>query len=81
MELVQINVECHAAYRADEYPKCFYWNEKRFEIKEISDRWYHHDLNPEWPVANYFKVNTTCNKLCLIKHEIEADKWYLVKVW
>jgi hypothetical protein len=73
-----IEVECHSGYKADEYPKCFYWYEKKYEIKEILDRWYQGDLNPEFPPANYFKLLTTNDKQFIIKHEIESDKWYLV---
>ena len=73
-----IEVECHSGYKADEYPKCFYWYDKKYEIKEISDRWYQGDLNPEFPPANYYKVLTTCDKQFIIKHEIESDRWYLV---
>jgi hypothetical protein len=73
-----IEVECHSGYKANEYPKCFYWYEKKYEIKEILDRWYQGNLNPEFPPANYFKVLTTRDKQFIIKQETESDKWYLV---
>ena len=41
---IPIEVECHSGYKADEYPKCFYRDDEKFEIKEISDRWYQGDL-------------------------------------
>ena len=41
---IPIEVECHSGYKADEYPKCFYLDDEKFEIKEISDRWYQGDL-------------------------------------
>lgn len=78
MNLIPIKVECHSGYKADEYPKCFYWKDEKFEIKEISDRWYQGDLNPESPVANYFKVNTIHDRQYVIKHEVESDRWYLI---
>lgn len=77
-DLIPIKVECYAGYKADEYPKCFYWNDIRFEIKEILDRWYQGEDNPEWPVANYFKINSANEEQYIIKHEIDCDKWYLI---
>jgi hypothetical protein len=77
IKLIPIEVECHAGYKADEYPKCFIRNNDRFEIHQITDRWYQGDNNPEYPVSNYFKVNTTCRKQYIIKHDLESDKWYL----
>lgn len=78
MEPIPIKVECHSGYKADEYPKCFYWKDEKFEIKEISDHWYQGDRNPESPVANYFKINTMHNRQYIIKHEVERDNWYLI---
>jgi hypothetical protein len=54
IELIPIEVECHSGYKADEYPKCFYWNNSRFEIKKVTDRWYQGEINPEWPASDYF---------------------------
>ena len=80
MELIPIVVESYAGYKADEYPVSFYWNDKKFEIKEIIDRWYERDLTADWLDINYFKVRTTTDMQCIIKHEIEIDQWYLVKI-
>ena len=74
---VPIKVECHAGYKADEYPMCFYWNEEKFEIKEILDRWYQGDRDPAWPVSNYFKVETAGGGTFIIKHDLENDEWFL----
>ena len=78
MDTVPIEVESYSGYKADEYPKCFYWENKKFEIKEILDRWYQGSLNPRWMVANYFKVLTNCGRQFILKHETEIDEWYLV---
>jgi len=77
-DLIPIKVECHSGYKADEYPTGFYWDKVHFDIEEITDRWYQGDRNPDWPVADYFKVVTTKNQHFLLKHEVKADKWYLV---
>jgi hypothetical protein len=77
MAEIPIEVECYAGYKADEYPKCFHWNNDRYEIVEIVDRWYQGELDPEWPVSDYFRVITDRDGPFIIKHEIVADEWYL----
>ncbi|MBK7710728.1 MAG: cytoplasmic protein [Bacteroidales bacterium] len=74
---VNIKVEGYSGFRAGEYPKYFFWDNNRFEILEITDRWYQGANNPETPVANYFKVDTTCGLQFILKHIIEIDEWYL----
>ena len=78
-KLIEVKVECYSGYKADEYPICFYRYDQRFEIHEIIDRWYQGDSNPEWPVSNYFKVDTACGERFLLKHDLETDKWYICK--
>ena len=76
-DLIQIKVECHSGYKADEYPVRFCYENLHFEIEEIVDRWYQGDLNPEFPATNYFKVQTTDKKNFILKHEINRDRWFL----
>ena len=78
MKQILIKAEQHSDYKANEYPKCFYWKEERLEIKEIIDRWYQGNNDPERPATNYFKVITVFEKKYILKHDIENDKWYLV---
>lgn len=78
INMVPIKVECHSGYKADEYPKCFYWNDYRFDILEIVDRWYQSDPGPGWPVSNYYKVETAGGGPYIIKHDLEMDAWYLL---
>ena len=78
MKLIPIEVECHSSYKADKYPKYFSWNNERFEILQVTDRWYQGETNPEYPVSNYFKVETTSG-VYIIKHDLESDRWYLCK--
>jgi len=47
IDLIPIKVECYSGYKADETPRCFYWNNNVFEIKKILDRWYQGNLDPE----------------------------------
>ncbi len=74
---VNIKVECYSGFKADEYPKYFQLENNRFEICEITDRWHQGVHNPEFPISNYFKVETTIGQQFIIKHELESDEWYL----
>lgn len=78
MKLIPIKVECHSGHKADEYPVCFYWGNLKFEIKEISDRWFQAKAAPDSPVADYFKVRTESKSIYIIKHELKTDQWFLV---
>lgn len=77
MKFIPISVNCYSGYKADEYPKTFTFENIKYEIKEIIDRWYQGDLNPEYPVTNYFRVETTCGKIFILKHDLEGDGWYM----
>jgi hypothetical protein len=66
MKLIPIEVECHSGYKADEYPKYFSRNNERFEISQVTDRWYQGETNQEFPVSNYFKVETTLGEQYII---------------
>ena len=74
---INIKVDCYSGFKADEYPKYFHWDSNKFEIYEITDRWYQGANNPEYPVSNYFRVQTTCGQQFIIKHDIADDEWYL----
>lgn len=78
MNLIQIKVECHSGYKSEEYPICFYLRNIKFEIVEVSDRWYQAEPSPEIPVADFFKVRITGNLEYIIKHELKSGRWYLV---
>jgi len=76
-DLFQVHIICHSGYKADEYPKTFYWDSIRFEIEEILDRWYQGDQHPEIPQADYYKVRTSDQKIYILRHELKSDTWYL----
>ncbi|MGA1825262.1 MAG: cytoplasmic protein [bacterium] len=77
MNFIPIKVECYSGYKADEYPKFFYWNNNKFEIIEVLDRWYQANCDAQWSVATYFKVYSSCGKEYIIKHDLESDEWFL----
>ena len=81
MQLEQIQVECYAGHKADETPRRFYVGGLWVEVLEVVDRWYQGAGNPEWPVAAYFKVLGKDLHEYLLKHDQEADTWYLAQKW
>lgn len=76
-DLIPVKVISHAGYKADEYPRCFYLDQIRFDIVEILDRWYQGDLNPDFPPAGYFKVKTTDDKVYILKNDCNSGNWFL----
>ena len=76
-----IEVRSYSGFKANEHPLSFVWSGKSYEIEEITDRWYQSDPTVYWLVINYFKVKTTAGMECLIKHDIEIDQWFLVKIF
>ncbi len=81
MKLVSIQVECYAGYKADETPRRFLWEGQWLEVAEVLDRWYQAAGNPEWPIADYFKVLAADGHEYLLKHDREADDWHLARKW
>lgn len=81
MKLVPIRVGCYAGAKADETPRRFTLDERTVEVGEVLDRWYQVDSKPEWPRADYFKVLAADEREYLLKHDLEADEWFLGKSW
>ncbi len=81
MRLTPIRVEAHAGYKADEMPRRFLWEGRWLEVGEIVDRWYQGAGNPEWPIADYFKVVADDLHEYLLKHDRESDEWHLARRW
>ena len=73
-----IEVQCHAGHKADESPRRFRPHDRWIEIEQITDRWYQGSGNPEWPIADYFKVADLTGRTYLLRHDREVDMWYLV---
>ncbi|MFW6352577.1 MAG: cytoplasmic protein [Bacteroidota bacterium] len=74
---IPVRVECYAGHKADQEPVRFKLFDMNFEISEIIDRWYQADSSPEFPAAQYFKVQTRDGKQYMLKHVSENDLWYL----
>ncbi len=81
MLLVPIQVECYSGYKADETPRRFCFEGEWVEIVDVVDRWYQGAGDPEWPIADYFKVADGEERFYLIKHDRESDAWYFCPKW
>ncbi len=81
MRLHPIEVECYAGAKADETPRRFTREGQSIEVREVLDRWHQVESKPEWPRADYFKVSAADQRQYLLKHDLEADEWFLGKQW
>lgn len=81
MWLKPIKVECYAGHKADETPRKIFLNDEWLDVIEVIDRWHQTKPDPEWPLADYFKVVCSNNLICLIKHDLESDEWFFIKSW
>ncbi len=81
MRLIPVQVQVYAGYKADETPRRFRWGDQWIEIADVLDRWYQGAGNPEWPIADYFKVAGHDGRQYLLKHDRESGEWYLSRRW
>ena len=81
MRLTSIEVECYAGSRADETPRRFTLAGQTLEVGDVLDHWYQVESKPEWPRADYFKVRAVNEREYLLKHDLEADEWFLGQRW
>jgi len=80
MKLTPIRVECYAGAKPDETPRRLTWEGRTIEV-EVLDRWYQVESKPEWPRADYFKVQAANEREYLLKHDLESDEWFLGRQW
>jgi len=69
---MRITVQTYAGYRGDERPVSFSWEGRTFRIIEIIDRWYD-------PDHNSYKVLADDGTTYLLRHDMNADSWEMVK--
>ena len=77
MTLIPIQVECYSGSKTDETTRRFTWESRVIEVQEVADRWYQVESLPEWPRADYFKVQSEDGSQYLLKHDLESNEWYL----
>jgi hypothetical protein len=78
VKTIPIRVECYAGYKADESPRFLFWEGRRFEVREILDRWYEGGNYPTIPSADYFKVSLREGGEVIIRLDRGGHSWYLV---
>jgi len=81
MWLIPISARCYSGHKADETPRAICISDKWLDVIEVIDRWHQTKPDPEWPIADYFKVLCNDNRIYLIKHDIESDEWFSIKSW
>jgi hypothetical protein len=70
-----IDVECYSGHRANERPVAFTLRDRRYEIREIVDRWYEGGVEPARPELHYFKIRTEEGQLFLLRYDVRLDAW------
>jgi hypothetical protein len=73
----QIQVECYSGYKSNERPIAFTFQNRRWEISEIVDRWYEGGVKPDDPVINYFKIKTNDGTIFILRYLANSDNWLI----
>ena len=78
IRFVPTQVESYSGYRSDETPRSFLWNNRRYEIVEIIDRWYQASRDTAVPTFDYFRVRAADAQLYIIRLDRQSSAWYLM---
>jgi len=76
---IPIQVDCYAGYKGEEAPRSFVWNDRRYQVEEIVDRWYQASRDPQTPACDYFKVRAADGALFVLRVDREIAAWHLVQ--
>jgi len=79
MESLLIEIQCYAGYKADETPRRFRLEQHWIEVEEVVDRWQQVKGLAMSPRADYFKVRSRGGLLYVLKHDLDASQWLLVR--
>ncbi len=66
------NVVAYSGYRAEQEPRALVIEGRRLEVREVEDRW----LDPR---ASYFKVRCANGSSYLVRYDLDAQEWSLVR--
>jgi hypothetical protein len=75
MPYERIEVECYSGYRANERPVAFIFQDRRWQVEEIIDRWYEGEVQSDEPALDYFKVRTVEGRVFLLRYNSLFDAW------
>jgi len=73
-----IRVECYSGYRVNERPAAFTFRERRWDVREIVDRWYEGGIDATRPEISYFKVRTAEGRIFLLRYLSLFDSWSIM---
>jgi len=59
----------------NERPVAFIYQDRRWAISEILDRWYEGGIEPGRPTVDYFKVRADGEEF-ILRYEAETDEWF-----
>lgn len=77
MEYERIQVECRSGYKINEYPVAFIFQGRRWNVSEITDRWYEGGMESERPVIDYFRIKTAEGKVFILMYAGHLDEWFI----
>lgn len=66
------SVVAYSGYRAEQEPRALVIEGRRIEVREVEDRW----LDPR---ASYFKVCCANGSTYLVRYDLDAQEWSLVR--
>ncbi len=75
MKYDPISVESYSGYKVNERPVAFTYQEKRWEVEEVLDRWHEGGLDAERPEVDYFKARTNEGTVFLLRYLPDLDVW------
>ncbi len=74
-----IEVDSYAGYKGEESPRAVLYQEKRYEVAEVLDRWYEGGLDPQAVRHNYFKIKAETGEIFLIRYTPRYEAWTLCR--
>jgi len=67
---IEIQVECYAGYRADQYPQRFTLGQRVIKVEAVIDQWRGVDYR-------YFKLRGDDGAIYILHHDEKGGRWAL----
>ena len=75
-----ITVQTHSGFKSDEHPQSFDFQERRWQVDEIIDRWHEGSEQAGHPNFSYFKVHTSDGSIFILRHNTRFDSWAILLI-
>ncbi len=75
MVFEQIEVVGYCGYRPNERPISFNFQEKKWEVKEIVERWHEGGRKAGGPTYSYFRVTTSSGEQFILRYNNRYRTW------